>query len=180
MPSSTGLNVIIVGAGIAGLGAARTLREKHHVIVLESSGMKNEIGAAIHMGANASRILLKLGLSPQRVGSVYCNRVLERTYQNETQMDFIIDTEKQWGSPWLLNHRADLHDELRRLATDPEMPGQPAELRLGCTVQTCDAEAGTVTLTDGTVLKGDVIIGILLNCFANSKVPTAFTQKFGR
>lgn len=156
---STRLKVIIVGAGIAGLAVARALREIHQVIILEHSHLKNEIGAAIHMGPNASRVLLKLGFSPKLAGSVYCTRVIERTYRNVTQMEFDVDTEKDWGSPWLLNHRADLHEELRRLATSPDFPGEPAELRLGCTVVACDTDAGTVTLLDGTVLHGDVIIG---------------------
>jgi salicylate hydroxylase len=159
MVSESGLNVIIVGAGIAGLAAARTLRERHNVIVLEQSRMKNEVGAAIHIGPNASRILLKYGLSPERVGSVKCKRIIERTYKNVTQIDFPADPETQWGAPWLLNHRADLHDELRRLATDPNLPGKPAELRLGCAVESCDPETGNVTMADGTVLHADVIIG---------------------
>jgi salicylate hydroxylase len=156
---STGLKVIVVGAGIAGLAAARALREKHHVTIFESSRMKNEVGAAIHMGPNASRILLGWGLSPKRVGSVYCYGVLERTYQNITQVDMETDSEKAFGSPWLLNHRADLHEELRRIALDPAGPGQVPELRLGSTVESCDPDAGTVTLADGSVVHGDVIIG---------------------
>jgi salicylate hydroxylase len=157
---STRLKVIIVGAGIAGLAVARALRENHEVIILEQSHMKNEVGAAILMGPNASRVLLQFGLSPKRVGSVYCTRVIERTYQNVTQMEFHVDTEKEWGSPWLLNHRADLHEELRRLATSPDFPGEPPELRLGCTVVSCDPESGNVTLSDGSFLQGDVIIGM--------------------
>jgi salicylate hydroxylase len=42
-----GLNIIIVGGGIAGLAAARTLRERHNVTILEQWGMKSETGAAI-------------------------------------------------------------------------------------------------------------------------------------
>ena len=41
------LDIIVVGAGIAGLATARALREHHRVTVLESSRLKTETGAAI-------------------------------------------------------------------------------------------------------------------------------------
>ncbi|KAF8997128.1 hypothetical protein BDZ89DRAFT_784504 [Hymenopellis radicata] len=34
-----------------------------------------------------------------------------------------------------------------------------AEIRLGSTVETVDTAAGTATLSDGTILQGDVILG---------------------
>jgi salicylate hydroxylase len=155
------LNVIIVGAGIAGLAAARALRERHNVTIIDQSRLKNEVGAAIHIGPNASGILLKLGLSTERVGSVFCNHVIERTYENTTQIDFKFDAEEQWGSPWLLNHRADLHSELYRLATDFELSGTHPEKYLGCAVESCDPVAGNVRLANGRVISGDVIIGTI-------------------
>jgi threonine dehydrogenase-like Zn-dependent dehydrogenase len=42
-----GLNIIVIGAGIAGLATARALREKHNVCIFEQSRMKTETGACI-------------------------------------------------------------------------------------------------------------------------------------
>jgi hypothetical protein len=41
--------------------------------------------------------------------------------------------EEEFGSPWYMLHRVDMHDELKRLAFG-DGPGQPAELRLGSRV----------------------------------------------
>ncbi|KAF7289643.1 FAD-binding-3 domain-containing protein [Mycena chlorophos] len=56
----------------------------------------------------------------------------------------------------------DLHQALRRLATEVEGDtkfGPPVELHLGRKVTDCDPDAGTITLSDGEVVTGDVVIG---------------------
>jgi salicylate hydroxylase len=45
-----------------------------------------------------------------------------------------VNTRRDFGAPWLLNHRVDLHNELRRLATDPAGPGKPAVVRTAARV----------------------------------------------
>ena len=69
------LDIIIIGAGIAGLAAARALREEHTVVVLEASSLKQEVGAAIHLGPNASKIALKWGMDLDRLNSPEVNYV---------------------------------------------------------------------------------------------------------
>ncbi|KAK3717612.1 hypothetical protein LTR37_005679 [Vermiconidia calcicola] len=52
------LDVAIVGAGIAGLAAAISMRRAgHNVTVYERSSFKNEVGAAINMPPQATRIM---------------------------------------------------------------------------------------------------------------------------
>lgn len=51
------LKIIICGGGLAGLASALLLREDHDVTILESSTLNEELGAAITLSMNASRIL---------------------------------------------------------------------------------------------------------------------------
>jgi len=56
-------------------------------------------------------------------------------------------------------HRTDLHDELKRLAIGEEGFGPPVKLHLGMQVASCDPVEGTLTLKNGDVHQGDLIIG---------------------
>jgi 2-polyprenyl-6-methoxyphenol hydroxylase-like FAD-dependent oxidoreductase len=69
--NSVGLDIIVIGGGLAGLGAAIALRQKgHHVTIYEQSRFANEVGAAIHMTPNATGILGQLGLDPADSGAI--------------------------------------------------------------------------------------------------------------
>lgn len=66
---------------------------------------------------------------------------------------------KKYGDPWWYFSRADIHQELKRTALSPTGLGTPAHLETGAKVSTVDAASGKVTLEDGRVFTGDVIIG---------------------
>lgn len=53
----------------------------------------------------------------------------------------------------------DLHESLKRLATDPSRPGEPATIRVASKVLSCDCESGVVTLENGEIIQGDLIVG---------------------
>lgn len=120
------LNVIIVGGGIAGLSAAIALRRAGHAVhVYERSSFANEVGAAIHIPPNASRPLLAWGLDPVKAKFV----MVRRSYRadgatldkfHEMGYESLQDT---YGAPWFFAHRADLHEELRKLATQETVTG---------------------------------------------------------
>ncbi|KAJ2897396.1 FAD-dependent monooxygenase OpS4 [Zalerion maritima] len=205
------LNVVIVGGGIAGFAAAISLRRAGHAVhIYERSSFNNEIGAAIHLCPNAARALLAWGLDPVRAKFVVCKcsfrakgDTLEKFHVGKE--DYI---EEKFGVPWFLCHRVDLHEELKRLATEPEGAGTPAEVHLKSEVvkyafvyavvwprrylsrqlgsrnsqdrirlpifdtdggvlylprwigpiRLWDSETPSITLSDGEVIKGDLVI----------------------
>lgn len=150
------MQIVVIGAGIAGLGAATALaQDGHKVIILEKSNMKAEIGAAIHLGANAAGIAMSWGMDPKRVRSVKNTGYCEKSSNNEVLIKQEFDIETAFGAPWLLNHRVDLHNELKRLAI-----AAGAELRLGVQIDSIDCTGAKVTLKDGTVVEGDCVIGV--------------------
>ena len=71
----------------------------------------------------------------------------------------LVDSLKRWQHPWLLSHRVNLHEHLKKLATAPEGVGSPAKLRTSSKVVEVNPEKGTVKLEDGTTTSADVVIG---------------------
>lgn len=57
------LNILVVGAGIAGISAGLALSQHNHsVTILETSSELCEVGAGIQLAPNATRILGRLGV----------------------------------------------------------------------------------------------------------------------
>ncbi|KAL2840531.1 FAD/NAD(P)-binding domain-containing protein [Aspergillus pseudoustus] len=155
------MKVIIVGAGIAGLSAAIGLRRaSHQVTIYERSSLAREIGAAINICPNASRILKDWNFDTDRARFVTArNHILARGDSLHVERTLTYpDFEKQYGGRWLLAHRVDLHNELRRLAKDPSGPGCPVEIILRSAVVGYDPEKGSITLADGSVHIGDIVV----------------------
>ncbi|KAH6949523.1 hypothetical protein DER45DRAFT_624039 [Fusarium avenaceum] len=156
-----GLRIIIIGAGIGGLTAAIFLRKQgHHVTLLEQSRFANEVGAAMHLAPNANGLLRRINIYAENIGANAFERITEFNAKNEFIRDAdITESNKQWQHPWHLVHRVRLHQELKRVATSPEGPGRPAELRTSSHVVDVDTSTATVFLEDGSQLQGDLVIG---------------------
>lgn len=90
---------------------------------------------------------------------VLASQYHERDTELKTMIKAPINTRRDFGAPWLLNHRVDLHNELKRLATTEDGPGQPAIIRTKARVQSVDCEQGIVTLESGETVQGDLIVG---------------------
>ncbi|KAK4506303.1 hypothetical protein PRZ48_000033 [Zasmidium cellare] len=155
-----GLNIIIVGSGLAGLAAAAFLRKQHTVTLLEKSKLdfeRNDYGISVI--ANAYSLLQKAGIDDTQLNMAVMTKLWQRTAQNEEIVTAEFDTRKTFGVPSVLTKRSHLQQELHRLATSPDLEGQPAKIIEGIKVETVDANTGTVHTTDGTSFSGDLLIG---------------------
>ncbi|KAJ7726986.1 hypothetical protein B0H14DRAFT_3619858 [Mycena olivaceomarginata] len=162
----TPLRFIIVGGGLGGLAAAYCLgRAGHNVLVFESASRIGDVGAAIQVSPNLSRLLIKWGLGEDlRKASVKPRAITFRRYTSfETQSDetghrvgwtkWGETMDRDYGAPYYHVHRADLLDMLFKLSS-PYMT-----LFLKSRVVSLDPDFCQVTLESGQKFRADVILG---------------------
>jgi len=155
------LRIAIIGAGIAGLTSAIALRRAGHAVtVYERSSFKNEIGAAISMPPNATRILDRWAFdwAAARAGPKLQIRIADATSLAVVHCDSFEDVECEYGSKWWTCHRVDLHGELRAMAERREGPGSPVEIRLGSKVVALNPDEGVLQLENGMEVKADLVV----------------------
>lgn len=165
MTDNTRLRVAIVGSGIAGLAAARVLREKHDVTVYERGGPSVSTGGqGIANFPNSTHLLEGMGFDYKRVGSVEISAwtAVDKAGKLLHTLDY--NFRERYGSPLMTHMRVDVRVELLRLATAPpeelglDASATPATMVWNNGAADLDAEAGRITLEDGTVVEADVII----------------------
>lgn len=123
VPDDAQLDIIINGAGLAGIAAATTLAlHGHNVTVLESAKELAEIGAGLQITPNASKILQYFDL-PQSfwdAGSVptvlsvhrYTGKLLAQ------ERNFDKNIMRKYGAPFIDMHRVDLQQAMYRRAKE--------------------------------------------------------------
>lgn len=164
MTNGTKLRVIIVGSGLAGLTAARILREHCHVTIYErGSAAITTGGQGIIIAPNGVKILETMAYDRGRAGAVpiYGIRVYDK--EGTQQEDVNMDLKPRFGADCLALKRSDFVEELLRLATSPSaelgIVGEPAKMVFCNAVVSLDPEEGVVTLSDGSTASADVVVG---------------------
>lgn len=115
------LKIIIVGAGLGGLGAAIALRlAGHEVVILESAREIGEVGAGIQCLPNSTRILqswdIHGALEKAASHTETCNII---GWKGELISSYAFSqAAEEYGSPFYDFHRADLHGVLYERALE--------------------------------------------------------------
>jgi salicylate hydroxylase len=158
-PAQASPRVAVVGAGIGGLATAVALRRRGiEATLYEQADGFAEVGAGVAIGANASRLLDRLGLGdalradavlPSHArfhrwagGEVFCSHELGDHYAG------------RFGAPYYTVHRGDLH---RLLLAG--FAGGALHLGHKCTSVTEDAHGVELAFGNGVTTRADVVIG---------------------
>ncbi len=151
-----GVDVLIVGASIAGLAAARTLRGWGATVeIVEKAPGAAVLGAGIYLPGNAVRALDDLGLAEQaQARAVRIRRQRVADHSGRFLFDFDVDEVWQDVGPSLAMHRADLHQVL--LAGAKDVP-----IRWSCSPQSITETDDDVRVAfdDGSGGRYDLVVG---------------------
>ncbi|KAJ5898725.1 hypothetical protein N7504_009013 [Penicillium tannophilum] len=152
------MQIIIVGAGIAGLSVALALsKSNHEVLVLESAPQLAELGAGVQMTPQAIKYLFSWGLKEDLLAEcITPENILFKDWRDSALIGALDMTtfEDEFCAPYIVIHRASLHNILHRHAVQAG-----ARIRLDATVTKYDFENGSVELKGGEMLNADLIVG---------------------
>ncbi|KAI1628941.1 salicylate hydroxylase [Exophiala viscosa] len=160
---STQLDIIIVGAGIGGVGAAvALLLAGHKVTILEAASEIAEVGAGLQLLPNSSRVVQSWGLrerleqhatKPQRIN------VLGWKGNLISYMDFHESAKAYPGTFYWDFHRANLHrcilDRAVELGAEIKVHSRVVDVRIADD----ESETATVLLSSGIEYVADLVIG---------------------
>ncbi|TPM39543.1 FAD-dependent monooxygenase [Mesorhizobium sp. B2-3-4] len=157
--------VVIAGAGIAGLTAAIAFAERGYAVKLFEQARRLEAaGAGIQLSPNATRILRQLGvLDTLLANAVKPQAVVLKDAASLRQLARVPlggAGEERWGAPYLVAHRADLQNALMaRVAQMPDI-----HLITGAQVSSVASGSLVVTMTEGVGRKivdteGSLLVG---------------------
>ncbi|KAJ5581233.1 hypothetical protein N7450_007534 [Penicillium hetheringtonii] len=164
------MRIIVVGAGIAGLSLAITLSQAgYDVQVVESAPQLAELGAGIQMTPQAVKYFDQWGLKEDiRAHSSMLQQTFVRDHRNDDPIGVldVADMENQYGAPYIVLHRATLHDILHKHAIR-----SGAKILLDSKVIEYDFDKGAIWLKNGRTIEADLVIAADgINSFARSRL----------
>ncbi|KAE8449880.1 hypothetical protein EG329_007357 [Mollisiaceae sp. DMI_Dod_QoI] len=159
---SSKLKVIVVGAGLGGLGAAiAILLAGHDVLVLESASEIAEVGAGIQVLPNSSRVLQTWGMKPSLSQYATAPKQLNMLSWRGSlisSMDFHASASLYPGTFYWDFHRANLHKCLYNRCI--ELGGTVrCNARVTSVSITPDTLSASVVLFTGEILTTDLLVG---------------------
>lgn len=153
---------LIVGGGIGGLttalAVARTGRPVH---LIEQAAEFAEIGAGLQIGANATRVMGRLGvLDAAEAVAVHPEQAVMRdatTGEKLTGLTLGATYRRRYGFPYLVMHRSDLLQILLDMCTaDPLITQENNRHVVDCRLET---DGVTVSCEDGQVYRAELVVG---------------------
>ncbi len=147
--SIKGIEITVLGAGIAGLAAATALSQRGAIVtILEQAVELGEVGAGLQIGPNGVVVLEALGLFERAAALASTPEMISlrdmTTGHGVAHLPMGENAVRRWGHPYWQFHRADL---LGLLADAARAAG--AEIRLGQRVENIANLEGLVIAADG-------------------------------
>jgi 3-hydroxybenzoate 6-monooxygenase len=161
-PAERRIPLLIVGGGIGGLAAALAIaRTGRPVHLIEQAAELTEIGAGLQIGANATRVMDRLGiLEAAEAVAVHPERAVMRdatTGETLTGLALGDTYRRRYGFPYLVMHRGDLLQILLDACTaNPLITLETCRHVTGCRVE---PDGVTVTCEDGQVYRAELVVG---------------------
>jgi salicylate hydroxylase len=151
--------IIIVGAGIAGLSTAIALRRKgHDITVLERHAGCQALGGPVGLSPNATRVLIEYGMEDimraadtRRHRSIYQRRYADGSILSATTVDA---TRAAYGFTSWLPSRYKLQGILAKVAEE-----QGVNILFDSPVASVHQDTPVILLKDGTKFEADLIVG---------------------
>jgi salicylate hydroxylase len=116
-----------------------------------------KIGAGIQIPPNSSRILHSWGLKTAlERRSIKPRSLVWRRWSDGVEISLSRlnpESEKRFGSPYYVTHRAHLHEALHERTQDLDIP-----VILNRKAESYDVENGTVTFMGGEIVRADLVV----------------------